>query len=145
MRNCCAKEVLQTDSTRSKTLELHIQARVQEELKLLNERAAKDFAELQAKISAEESKKTDTPKSAGDTLRNLGREAVQNDVQELRKKLEGRKKLAQVDEGVEKAKSEVVKCLRDNDRRPLDCWKEVETFKEEVRKLEGKWVEKVVR
>lgn len=135
----------ETDSTRSKTLELHIQARVQEELKLLNERAAKDFAELQAKISAEESKKTDTPKSAGDTLRNLGREAVQNDVQELRKKLEGRKKLAQVDEGVEKAKSEVVKCLRDNDRRPLDCWKEVETFKEEVRKLEGKWVEKVVR
>lgn len=135
----------ETDSTRSKTLELHIQARVQEELKLLNERAAKDFAELQAKISAEESKKTETPKSAGDTLRDLGREAVQNDVQELRKKLEGRKKIAQIDEGVEKAKSEVVKCLRDNDRRPLDCWKEVETFKEEVRKLEGKWVEKVVR
>jgi altered-inheritance-of-mitochondria protein 13 len=78
-------------------------------------------------------------------LRDLGREAVQNDVLELRKKLESRKKLADVGEGVEKAKSEVVRCLRDNDRRPLDCWKEVETFKEEVRKMEGVWVEKIVR
>jgi altered-inheritance-of-mitochondria protein 13 len=84
-------------------------------------------------------------KSAGDTLRELGREAVQNDVKELRKKLEGRKKLADVDEGVEKAKSDVVRCLRENDRRPLDCWKEVEKFKEEVRRLEGVWVEKIVR
>jgi MICOS complex subunit MIC19 len=70
---------------------------------------------------------------------------VQNDVQELRKKLEQRKKLTDIDEGVEKAKSEVVRCLRDNDRRPLDCWKEVQTFKDEVRRLELSWVEKVVR
>jgi altered-inheritance-of-mitochondria protein 13 len=136
----------QTDSTRAKTLELHIQSRVNSELKRLQERAAKDYEELQAKISAPEaddSKKTG--KSAGDTLRDLGRESVQNDVKELKKKLDQRKKLADVDEGVEKAKSELVKCLRDNDRRPLDCWKEVQTFKEEVRRLEGAWVEKVVR
>jgi altered-inheritance-of-mitochondria protein 13 len=70
---------------------------------------------------------------------------VQNDVKELRKKLEKRKKLTAVDEGVEKAKSEVVKCLRENDRRPLDCWKEVENFKNEVRRLEGVWIGKIVR
>jgi len=70
---------------------------------------------------------------------------VQNDVKELRKKLEQRKKLTAVDEDVEKAKSQVVKCLRENDRRPLDCWKEVENFKNEVRRLEGVWVEKIVR
>lgn len=70
---------------------------------------------------------------------------MQNDVADLKKKLERRKKLADVDEGVEKAKSEVIRCLRDNDRRPLDCYKEVERFKDEVRRLEGVWVEKVVR
>jgi MICOS complex subunit MIC19 len=70
---------------------------------------------------------------------------VQNDVTELRKKLERRKKLAAVDEGVDKAKSEVVKCLRANDRKPLDCYKEVEKFKEEVRRLESVWVENVIR
>jgi altered-inheritance-of-mitochondria protein 13 len=75
----------------------------------------------------------------------LGRESVQNDVQELRKKLGQRKKFADIDESVEKARNEVVRCLRENDRRPLDCYKEVEKFKEEVRKLEGVWVEKIVR
>lgn len=70
---------------------------------------------------------------------------MQNEVLELRKKLEERKKLAVEDEGVRRAKEEVVKCLRGNDRRPLDCWREVQTFKEEVRRLEGEWVERVVR
>ena len=70
---------------------------------------------------------------------------MQNDVLELRRKLEGRKKLGDVDEGVERARGEVVRCLRVNDRRPLDCWREVKEFKEEVRRLEMSWVEKVVR
>jgi altered-inheritance-of-mitochondria protein 13 len=135
----------QSDSTRAKTLELHIQNRVREELKKLQEAAEKDFLTLQEKLSATPEPASSEPKSAGDALRELGREAVQNEVLELRKKLEGRKKLAAVDEGVEKAKSEVVRCLRENDRRPLDCWREVETFKSEVRRLEGLWVEKVVR
>lgn len=70
---------------------------------------------------------------------------MQKDVSELRKKLEQRKKIAELDENVESAKQDVTKCLRDHDRRPLDCWKEVETFKTEVRRLEGAWVEKIVR
>ena len=78
-------------------------------------------------------------------MRELGREAVQNDVLELKRKLEKRKQVRDVDEGVEKAKSEVVRCLRENDRRPLDCWREVENFRQEVRRLEGAWVEKIVR
>lgn len=70
---------------------------------------------------------------------------MQNEVQELRRKLEGRKQMKEVDAAVETAKEDLVRCLRGNDRRPLDCWKEVEGFKEEVRRLESAWVEKVVR
>ncbi|EKD15247.1 hypothetical protein MBM_06463 [Drepanopeziza brunnea f. sp. 'multigermtubi' MB_m1] len=142
----------ESDSTRAKALELHIQSRVAEELKKLQDRAARDFEELSAKISAAEDASTTNQQSAtaanlseGDQLRQLGREAVQNDVAELKRKLEGRKKLADVGEGVEKAKSEVVRCLRENDRRPLDCWKEVEGFRREVKRLEDTWVEKIVR
>lgn len=47
-------------------------------------------------------------------------------------------------EGVESARSEVVRCLRENDRRPLDCWEEVEAFKREVKNWEKGWVEKVI-
>ena len=135
----------QSDSTRAKTLELHIQSRVNSELKKLQDRAAKDFAELSSKISAAETSASEKGKSAGDALRDLGRESVQNEVQELRKKLEQRKKLTDLGDEVEKAKGEVVRCLRENDRRPLDCYREVERFREEVRRLEGVWVEKIVR
>ncbi|OJI80228.1 hypothetical protein ASPTUDRAFT_47274, partial [Aspergillus tubingensis CBS 134.48] len=58
--------------------------------------------------------------------RELSRESVNSEIEELRAKLEGRKKLVEIDAGIEKARSEVVSCLRLNDRRPLDCWKEVE-------------------
>ena len=73
---------------------------------------------------------------------------MQKEVAALKQKLEQRKKVVEVeklDEQVSKAREDVIKCLRGNDRRPLDCWREVETFREEVRKLEERWVEKVVR
>ncbi|KAH8811399.1 putative altered inheritance of mitochondria protein 13, mitochondrial [Xylogone sp. PMI_703] len=148
----------ETDSTRAKTLELHVQSRVAAELKRLEESTNAKLAEIEAKIS---SLPFDTPaalpssspdqaqdhdaKSAGDTLRQLSRESVQNELQEMKKKLESRKQIHEVSEEVERAKSEVVRCLRDHDRRPLDCWQEVERFKIEVRRLEESWVDKIIR
>lgn len=61
----------------------------------------------------------------------------------MRKKLEERKTVRDLPENVETARSEVIRCLRENDRRPLDCWEEVERFKAEVKKLEKTWVDKV--
>lgn len=121
-------------------------------MKKLHDQAQKDFESLSSKLSDHSSSssspsgsKEDSAKAAGDKLRDLGRESVQNEVAELKRKLEQRKRVKEVDESVEKAKSDVVKCLRDNDRRPLDCWREVEAFKREVGRLEGSWVEKVVQ
>ncbi|RAK96720.1 Mic19 family protein [Aspergillus ibericus CBS 121593] len=76
--------------------------------------------------------------------RELSRETVNSEIEELRAKLEGRKKLIELDAGIEKARSEVVSCLRLHDRRPLDCWKEVETFKKEVARLEEGFVDRIV-
>ena len=49
-----------------------------------------------------------------------------------------------VDGAVEKARQEVITCLRVNDRRPLDCWREVEDFKREVGRLEQRFLGKVM-
>ena len=64
---------------------------------------------------------------------------------DLRQKLDSRKKLDKVSPEVEKAKESLVKCLRTNDRRPLDCWEEVENFKTEVGKLEKAFIQKAGR
>ncbi len=155
----------QTNSTREKTLELHIQSRVTEELERIQARENQTLKDLEDKISSSEDSTTSTSitqaltpdqsksrggkdstaKAAGDKLRDLGRESIQRDIDELKRKLAGRKKLDELDKGVEKAKDDVLACLRINDRRPLDCWKEVEAFRREVGRLEKSFVDKVIR
>lgn len=146
---------LQSDATRSSNLELKIQARVTSELERL---AAEEADKLKA-AADEVSKDADTPSPDSFTLTEklsgaaaekqkkaqLSQGSVSKEITELKKKLESRKKIEPVDKGVEKAKAELVQCLRTNDRKPLDCWKEREAFKKEVGRLERQFVEKTVR
>ncbi|KZF20946.1 DUF1690-domain-containing protein [Xylona heveae TC161] len=139
----------ETDSTRAKALELHIQARVAEELERLQTRESQMLQELSEKVSSAEQSKpaaeiSEAAQSAGDKLRDLGRDSVQKEIAELRQRLEGRRKLEDLDKDVEHAKEDVVKCLRINDRRPLDCYKEVSTFKTQVARLEKGFVDRVI-
>lgn len=158
----------QTDSTRAYDLELHIQRRVAAELSRLSEEASITLSKLEDEISAAPetpapsgplefaSDATGIPfppgagadavaKKEGDRMRDLGSQSVQAEIDHLKKKLKARRIREEVvgDKGVEKAKSEIVKCLRENDRRPLDCWKEVEAFKSEVGRLEKDFLGRV--
>lgn len=72
-------------------------------------------------------------------------DSVAKEIMDLKTKLEQRKKADKASPEVEKAKETMVQCLRMNDRRPLDCWQEVEQFKREVGRLERGFVEKVGR
>ncbi|KAI4281796.1 MAG: hypothetical protein L6R38_003425 [Xanthoria sp. 2 TBL-2021] len=156
----------ETDSTRSKDLELHIQQRVHSELARLDAEHSKRLSELQEQISASPDSTTEsihpdarTPDQStssggvdhkaaaeGDRLRDLSRQSVQKEIDMLKEKLKRRKMKEEVvqDKAIEKAKGEIVKCLRLNDRRPLDCWREVEAFKEEVGRLEKNFLGKVM-
>jgi altered-inheritance-of-mitochondria protein 13 len=128
----------QTDHSRAQTLELAVQARVSAELKKLQQKESAALKAAQQKAS--EILSADPSQNAGNSSR-----AVSKEVEALRSRLDKRKQLRELPESVEKARSEVVQCLIGNDRKPLNCWKEVEAFKEEVRKLENEWVDKVVR
>jgi altered-inheritance-of-mitochondria protein 13 len=138
------KSVLQSDSTRSKDLELHIQSRVQAELARLEAEQDKAIKAIQETLSEDPSSADSSPqvgfdgRAKEDKLKDLGRESVLKEIEALRTRLNHRKTREEIvnDKAVEKAKSELVTCLRLNDRRPLDCWKEVESFKQEVGRLE---------
>ena len=71
---------------------------------------------------------------------------MQEDIEKLKGKLKERQLKEDImkDGELNKAKDKVVACLRLNDRRPLDCWKEVEVFKREVGRLEGAFLGKVL-
>lgn len=139
---------------------------MQSELERLDAEHSKRLAELQEQISsAPDSTITSvhpdakTPNqsssaggldhraaSEGDKVRDLSRQSVQKEIDMLKEKLKRRKIKEEVvkDNAVEKAKGEVVNCLRLNDRRPLDCWREVEAFKEEVGRLEKDYLGKLM-
>lgn len=148
--------------TREKNLELQIQARVTAELERLRAAESARLAETADKISAEPDH-TSTPghqhsslkEHIADTLgvhsaehkrlQQLSHDSVAKEIEVLRRKLERRKSLERMDQTVERAKEEVAQCLRTHDTRPLDCWREVETFRKEVLRLERAFVERTVR
>jgi len=65
---------------------------------------------------------------------------VFEELDKLREGLDARKKVREMPRAVEKAREELVGCLKRNDRRPLDCWREVEAFKGSVGRMEEDFV-----
>lgn len=138
----------ESDASRSQTIELAIQEQVAAELKKLADQELASLREAREQISQESAKEAAAASaSEGDenlSLQGPTRHTVSKEVAALRAKLEERRRLRDVPSSVVEARGEVVRCLRENDRRPLDCWREVEHFKEEVRRMEYGWVDKVI-
>ncbi|RBQ80289.1 hypothetical protein FVER53590_02201 [Fusarium verticillioides] len=124
----------ETDASRFKIVELQLQARVAEELKKLQQKEAEALKIAHEKLASADFKDDNS----------TSQYTVSKEIEAMRKKLESRKQVRPLPESVEGARNEVIRCLREHDRRPLDCWQEVESFKAEVKKLEKSWVEKVV-
>ncbi|KAF1808593.1 putative altered inheritance of mitochondria protein 13, mitochondrial [Eremomyces bilateralis CBS 781.70] len=127
----------QSDSIRNQALELHIQTRLASELEKAQADSAAHLAQLSTQLSsASASDSSDAP--------DVGREVVAKEIASLRTKLAGRKKVEEVNPSVEAAQAAVVRCLREHDRRPLNCWEEVEAFRREVGTMERAFVERTV-
>ncbi|KAF2712180.1 hypothetical protein K504DRAFT_488663 [Pleomassaria siparia CBS 279.74] len=149
----------QTDSTRSKQQELAYQRRLTSELEKVREQEVWNLSKLSETLSDDLDKPSEpslVEKLSDATLsssalaekqkqKDMTRDSVTKEIEALKKKLEERRKLEQVDPQLSKAKAEVVACLRTNDRRPLDCWQEIANFKQEVGRLEKDFVEKTIR
>ena len=159
--------MIQSDTTRALDLELQIQKRVHEELTRLSDSASATLAELSEQISAtpdistasQDTAATDSFSSSApagseraakdehEHFRDLGRASVAREIDGLKEKLKGRRLTEGVvgdAAGVRTVKDKLVRCLKENDRRPLDCWREVEEFKSEVARLEKGFLGKVM-
>ena len=173
----------ETNSSRARTLDLHIQQRVAEELERIQkgesqklDAARKRIAEEGEKIEFKEEKGkksegTGKGESGGNILdlsnisakdllpssltgddsgseesqrKSQSSQKVATEIEKLKSQLSQRKVLKNLPKDVEKARDDVVSCLRVNDRRPLDCWKEVEVFKRSVKELEDDFVRKLL-
>ena len=73
---------------------------------------------------------------------NINSIILEQDLEELRKQIEKRPKAMEEDSKVKAARSAVITCLRTNEKRPLNCYKEVEHFKESVKTLQRSFIQK---
>ncbi|CAK1354846.1 MICOS complex subunit mic19 [Cercospora beticola] len=160
----------ESDSTRAQQRELVAQSRVNADLQKIRDSQAQKLDELATSITTEQPAQDSTedssskpsglfahlsspfyhdwtPKDAQPASEpsNRSHDSVSKEIMDLRQKLEQRKKVEKVPAEVEKAKEGLVQCLRHNDRRPLDCWQEVEAFRREVGKLEQAFIHKAGR
>ncbi|EXJ66092.1 uncharacterized protein A1O5_10707 [Cladophialophora psammophila CBS 110553] len=153
----------ETNSTRAKTLELHIAQRVAAELEKIRNHESSVLEEARKKIAESGEATSDSTSSDSSLLQISPRgllpgsdsdedkrrnapssQKVQQEIEKLKQTLGQRKTLREVPKEVENARQDVISCLRINDRKPLDCWKEVEIFKREVRKMEENYVSSVL-
>ncbi|KAF2458131.1 hypothetical protein BDY21DRAFT_385290 [Lineolata rhizophorae] len=154
----------ESDTTRARATELKLQSRLAAELEKLQADAS---SALTSALNSADGPSSPSPSSdstaspaspslvekAGSALGLVSsadesrptRDAVAAELAALRRSLEARKEAREPDGGVRAARDDVVACLRAKDRRPLDCWREVEAFKREVGRLEKEFVERVVR
>ncbi|KAI1613986.1 hypothetical protein EDD37DRAFT_474782 [Exophiala viscosa] len=149
----------ETNSTRAKTLELHIAHRVAAELEKLKNHESSVLEEARKKILESSDDKSESSSGKGSLLsipsispsdlleskedkrkKNVTSTKVQEEIEKLRQTLDSRKVLKEVPGEVEAARQNVISCLRVKDRQPLDCWKEVEIFKRAVRGMEESYV-----
>ncbi|KAF2017254.1 DUF1690-domain-containing protein [Aaosphaeria arxii CBS 175.79] len=150
----------QTDATRSRQQELQYQQRLTSELEKLREQEVQNFSQVIESLSGEAEQPPADPSfveklsdatSSSSALaekqkqKEMSRDSVTKEIEALKKKLDARKKLEKADAEVNKAKEDLTNCLRTHDRRPLDCYQEVEAFKREVGRLEKDFVERTIR
>jgi len=124
----------ESNSTRSASIEAHIQSRVQQELARLEARSDS----LQEKV--EEALKRQGLLTERESA-NLNSVTLEGDIKELREKFKGIKD-SKEDVEARKAREDLVQCLQLHDRRSLDCWWEVQQFKDKVARLEKEFVNK---
>ncbi|KAH7340279.1 hypothetical protein B0J17DRAFT_650623 [Rhizoctonia solani] len=121
---------------RQQALDAVVRQRIQSEMKRLQEAEALVQADIEAALEREN---LDREKQVAETdSAVVSSEELRNELEEVQRradKFKSRMSLEHAPE-VKESQAKLLACYRNNLDRPLDCWEEVEHFKEAVSKLE---------
>ncbi|KAG8894180.1 hypothetical protein FRC01_013128 [Tulasnella sp. 417] len=133
------------DSARQSTLDEHVRSRIQAELSRLQSEEEQVRQQIEAALEKENlDKETELAnKGAEDGKPATSSSALAEELEEVQKRAERfleRKKMDDLPEVKEKQEA-LLKCYSNNRTTSLDCWREVEEFKQSVASLEKKFVD----
>ncbi|TFK72581.1 hypothetical protein BDN72DRAFT_869491 [Pluteus cervinus] len=129
----------ETTTERQSTLDAHIRSRIRAEIEHLRKEEEDIRHEIEAALEKENLDHDRVHASAAGDESSIASSAVlSGDLEELRSKVDkyhDRKDLADFP-GLKLDADALVACYRGNPTTPLDCWKEVQNFRQSVSKLE---------
>ncbi|EAZ63333.1 hypothetical protein PICST_51523 [Scheffersomyces stipitis CBS 6054] len=116
----------ESDYSRAQYTEKYIQEKVAAELTKLEKEAITNFQNT-----------TNGALLKSDAKPQLSVDSLNTKIDALTRRLQDNAKLGKIElgEDLKAAREEVIKCLKDNHGKSLNCWDEVESFKKLVRQL----------
>ncbi|KAI5967132.1 hypothetical protein KGF57_000561 [Candida theae] len=127
----------ESDYSRAQYTEKYIQDRVAQELQKLEAQTIKQFKETTNKAISIDNNNNNNSSSSSDAKSKLSVTESSAKIAKLTKLLEDNSKLEQVEitPALQNSREQVIKCLKENQGKSLNCWDEVETFRTLVRNL----------
>ncbi|KIM28872.1 hypothetical protein M408DRAFT_23518 [Serendipita vermifera MAFF 305830] len=129
---------------REEALDKHVRQRIQAEISKLQEEEDVVKSALRAALEKENLDQSKTGDDSDATnAGSRGTASLREDIEAVKKRVEKYSQRRQLgsDSAVEASRQAVVKCYRENPERPLDCWRQVEEFKQQVASIETKFVD----
>ncbi|KAG8807854.1 hypothetical protein FRC17_004233 [Serendipita sp. 399] len=144
-------EATTTSPEREESLDRHVRERIHAEILKLKEEEEEVKMALRTALEKEnlgrEKALSGGDKDDGDleskNAGSRGTYSLREDIEAVKRRVEKytqRKELG-VDASIEESRKALVQCYRENSKRPLDCWREVEEFKKQVASIEGRFVD----
>ncbi|KAB5593051.1 hypothetical protein CTheo_3516 [Ceratobasidium theobromae] len=120
---------------RQQALDAVVQKRIQSEMKRLQEADAAVRADIEAALEREN---LDRDKQIVEVGEGGSSELLRSELEEVQRRADRFRSRLALDHApdVKETQAKLLACYRANPGRPLDCWEEVEHFKEAVSKLE---------
>jgi len=130
-----------TDPARQSTLDEHVRSRIQAELTRLQ--AEEEQVRQQIETALEKENLDREINTAKDDEKATSSSALHDELEEVQKRAErflARRKMDDLPE-VKVKQEAVLQCYQNHPKTPLECWREVEEFKQSVSALEKKFVD----
>ncbi|KTW29712.1 hypothetical protein T552_00919 [Pneumocystis carinii B80] len=126
---------VESDAIRAASLEEHIQERVAVEIERLRSRERDILIEIEKELTRKNAKR----EKAQEKLNSF---SLKDEMLKLEENTKGMFQIRDMNEKLLKKKEEVINCLKENERRPLNCDEIVKAFRKEVDLLKDEFVDK---
>ncbi|KAG4301824.1 hypothetical protein PCANB_002015 [Pneumocystis canis] len=126
---------IDSNAIRAASLEEHIQERIAVEMERLHAKERDILIEVEKELT----KKNAQHEKAQEKLNSFN---LKNEILDIERNINGLFRIKELDDTVLRKKNEVIQCLKQNEKRPLNCDEIIKEFRNQVHTLKDTFIKK---